>query len=232
MNRFTALVAAVLSVLASVPVAAQPRGRSQANTPSTRERESADDGDGPEARAAALFKLDDVIDVAVRLSPDIARARVDREVARQSADAARKDQSWVLTASANYQADAVGADTPDHRLEPFQVLRDERVTGSLGLGRNLPTGGNLSAELGLSHQRRELNIPGEFLSQAEERASECGETIDISCQDQATAKLTLKQPLLRGLGTDVALGGARADGRRGDAARPRHRVLGAGVHLI
>src|SRR5262249_12084569 len=35
---------------------------------------------------------------------------------------------------------------------------------------------------------------------------------DIFCQDQATAKLTFKQPLLRGLGSEVALAGQhRAD---------------------
>ncbi|TMQ26295.1 MAG: TolC family protein, partial [Deltaproteobacteria bacterium] len=35
--------------------------------------------------------------------------------------------------------------------------------------------------------------------------SECGENIDIFCQDQATARVTFKQPLARGLGSDVAL---------------------------
>src|SRR5689334_22133713 len=118
MKRLSLLVAAVLGVLPSVQVSAQPRGRSQANTASaqasSREADSDDDGDGPEAKGVALFKLDDIIEVAVRLSPDIARARVDREIAQGSAGAARKDQSWVLSAGANYQRDAIGADTPDN----------------------------------------------------------------------------------------------------------------------
>jgi outer membrane protein TolC len=213
MNRFTALVTTVLGALVLVPAApadAQPRGRSQANSASAQAaqaaaRDAADDEDGPEARAAAMFKLDEVIEVAVRLSPDIARARVDREVGRAEADAARREQAWVLSAGANYQADAIGADTPTNQLDPLQVLKEERVTGSVGLGRKLPTGGNVSLELGLSHARRELNITGEILGQAEETQTECGENIDIFCQDQATAKLSLKQPLARGLGSGVAL---------------------------
>jgi len=212
MNRFTLLVAAALGALHAVPAAAQPRGRSQANTASSQDaasRDTSDDGDGPEARGVALFKLDDIIEVAVRLSPDVARARADREIARGSAGAARKAQAWILSANANYQRDALGADTPGNRLEPLQVLADDKVTGTVGLGRNLSTGGNLSVELGLSHDRRELNITGEVLAQQpgtpQAPQSECGENVDIFCQDQATARLTLKQPLSRGLGSEVAL---------------------------
>jgi outer membrane protein TolC len=216
MNRFTCLVAAVLSALSSVPAAAQPRGRSQADTASAQLAPAGDDdGDGPEARGVALFKLDDIIEVAVRLSPDIARARADRDIARGSAGAARKDQSWILSANATYQRDAIAGDTPDERLEPLQMVSDDKVNGTLALGRNLPTGGNLSLELGLSHERRELFVPQELLTGSQAAmggtqgvgTSECGEKPDIFCQDQATARLTLKQPLARGLGGDVALAG-------------------------
>jgi len=212
MNRFTLLVAAALGALNSVPAAAQPRGRSQANTPSSQDvapaREAADDdGDGPEARGVALFKLEDIIEVAVRLSPDIARARIDREIARGSAGGARKDQSWVLSANANYQRNALGADATD--VPPLGQLADDKLTASLGLGRNLPTGGNVSVELGLSHDRQELNITGEVLAQAQMAQGQCGENVDVFCQDQAYARLQLKQPLARGLGSDVALAGER-----------------------
>jgi outer membrane protein TolC len=212
MNRFTLLVAAALGALNSVPAAAQPRGRSQANTPSSQDvapaREAADDdGDGPEARGVALFKLEDIIEVAVRLSPDIARARIDREIARGSAGGARKDQSWVLSANANYQRNALGADATD--VPPLGQLADDKVTASVGLGRNLPTGGNVSVELGLSHDRQELNITGEVLAQAQMAQGQCGENVDVFCQDQAYARLQLKQPLARGLGSDVALAGER-----------------------
>lgn len=216
MNRFTCLVAAVTTVLGalpSVPAAAQPRGRSQANTASAQPAQPAepadDDGDGPEARGVTTFKLDDIIEVAVRLAPDIARARSDRDAARGAAGAARKDQSWVLSVGANYQIDAIGADTPDNRLEPLTPISTSKLTGTLGLTRNLPTGGNVSFELGVNHERQELNITGEVLAQQPGAPaapqSECGENVDIFCQDQATARITFKQHLARGLGSDVAL---------------------------
>src|SRR5262249_54813291 len=102
MNRFTSLAAAVATVfgtLPSPPAAAQPRGRSQANTASA---PAEDDGDGPEASAVATFKLDDIISVAVRLSPDLARAITTRDAARQTAIAATRDQAFRLTANANF----------------------------------------------------------------------------------------------------------------------------------
>ena len=220
MNRFTVLVAAVLAAVYAAPATAQPRGRSQANAAASRQP-APDDGDGPEARGVALFKLDDIIEVAVRLSPDIAKARADRDIAQGSAGAARRDQSWVLTANASFQRDALGADTPDERLEPLQLLADEKTSGTLGLNRNLPTGGNVAVELGLVHEHRELNITGEALTQAAGMTqSECGENIDIFCQDQASARLTLKQPLARGLGSDVAL----APQRKADLAAAQATV--------
>jgi outer membrane protein TolC len=119
----------------------------------------------------------------------------------------------VLSAGANYQIDALGADTPDNRLEPLAPISTSKLTGTLALGRNLPTGGNLSVELGLSHQRQEVFLTGEILAQQagapQAPQSECGEKADIFCQDQATARLTLKQPLARGLGSDVALASER-----------------------
>src|SRR3954470_8767508 len=124
MNRFTLLVAAVLGALAAAPATAQPR-RSQgtvAQAPrATADRPQADDdGDGPEARGVALFKLDDIIEVAVRLSADLARARTDRDIARAAAGASGKDQQWILSANANYQIDSIGADTPTAQLAPLE----------------------------------------------------------------------------------------------------------------
>src|ERR1044071_998068 len=210
MNRFTTIVALVSTVLATtapIPAAAQPRGRAQADTASA----PADDGDGPEARGVALFKLDDIIEVAVRLSPDIARAKTDREAARATATAAGKDQQWILSANANYEVDAIGADTPTDQLAPLAELSQTKVNGTLGPGRNLPNGGNIAVELGLLHQRQELNTTGEIPpqqpGQPQAPNSQCGEGPDIFCQDQASARLTLKQPIARGLGSDVALAG-------------------------
>src|SRR4051794_34754097 len=99
MNRFTSLPAALATVfgtLTSLPATAQPRGRSQANTASGLASAAEDDGDGPEARAVSTFKLSDIISVAVRLSPDLARPVTSRDAARQTAVAATRDQAWRL----------------------------------------------------------------------------------------------------------------------------------------
>jgi outer membrane protein TolC len=232
MNRFTSIAASAAALLASlgtllpVPAAAQPRGRSQAAQSAQAEPPAAepseDEGDGPEARGVALFKLEDVIEVAVRLSPDVARARTDREIARDTAEAAGAGQQWVLSAGVNYQRDALGADAVDanQRLVPLTPLSTDVITGTLGLGRNLPTGGNLKLDLSLSHKRQEVYLTGEAIAMNMQSQSECGENIDIFCQDQALAKLTLKQPLARGLGSDVAL----ADQRRADLSAAKATV--------
>src|SRR5262245_64053707 len=50
--------------------------------PARRERvadlEEVEDSDGPEAQAVLPVKLDDLIEVAVRLSPELARAKAER----------------------------------------------------------------------------------------------------------------------------------------------------------
>ncbi len=213
MNRFTSLVAAVATVigtLTSLPAAAQPRGRSQANSASAPAAPADDDGDGPEAKAVATFRLDDIINVAVRLAPDLARAVTSRDAARQDVIAAGKDQSWKLTASANVEVDALGADTPSDAIAPLTPLSTQKISGSLGLGRKLPTGGEFSIGLGITSQHQELNVTGEALAQDPapmQLQSQCGEKADVFCQVQASASLTFKQPLLKGLGSDVALAG-------------------------
>ncbi|HEX4419417.1 MAG TPA: TolC family protein [Kofleriaceae bacterium] len=205
MNRFTLLVAAVLGALSSA-AAAQPRGRAPADSDSDAPAASPD-GDGPEATNVAKFRLDDIIEAAIRLSPDIARARTDREIGLETAEAATKDQSWILQAGANGEIDAIGADTTG--LEPLQVIKDSKVTAQMSLGRNLPTGGNISFEVGVTHEEKELNVTGDVLDQAQQMQPDCGTNVDVFCQNQAIAKLTYKQPLARGIGSDVALAPSR-----------------------
>src|ERR1044071_1387332 len=171
MNRFTSLAAAVATVfgtLTSLPAAAQPRGRSQANTASP---PAEDDGDGPEAKAVATFKLNDIISVAVRLSPDLARAVTGRDAARQEAIAAGKDQAWRMTADANIEVNAIGADTATDTLAPLVPLSSQKIRGSLSLGRKLPTGGEGGVRLGLPSRHQELNVPGDALEMALQRQS-------------------------------------------------------------
>ncbi len=164
--------------------------------------------DGPEAEVAALIKLDDLIDAALTHAPDLARAKADRNGARGAAGAARANQQWVLSATAEFKRNAIG----DHvTSEPFQVVATDSINGGLGLGRNLPTGGNLQLELGIGHTTKELDIPAGYGSNdagsgsATATASQLPPIDDHFTQLQATARVTVKQPLVRGFGPEIAL---------------------------
>lgn len=200
------LVAAILGSLGSlivIPSANADRDR------------DFDEEDGPEAEAILPIKLDDLIEVAVRLSPDLTRAKLDRTAARGTAGAARANQQWVLGANANYKRDAVGDDVT---VEPFQVVGTDRVDASVSLGRNLPTGGSLSLELGVGHTTTELDIPdglsangqsGSGSGATNAQTMQPGQINDTYTQIQTTARITLKQPLVRGFGPDVTLAGEK-----------------------
>jgi len=215
MNRLSFVAAAALGILTSLPAAAQPRSRvrHQASEPTPAPQAQADDDDrassndddldGPEAKAVATFKLDDLIKVMVRQSPTIVRARLERETAHGGAGASRKEQAWVFSAQAQYERDAIGAGTPVEQLEPLQVLSQDRYSGGVSLGRKLPTGGTITAEVDASHSTKELNVPLQLLAQ--QNAATNSGLPDIFYENQATAKLTFKQPLLRGFGPDVTL---------------------------
>lgn len=168
--------------------------------------EETEDSDGPEAQAVLPVKLDDLIEVAVRLSPELARAKTERTIAKGSAGAARKEQSWILGAEASYAINAVSAEVA---VEPFETVRQDEAKGSLTLGRRLPTGGSFGVELGLSRIGKELNIPQEYIDAVQRGQQQAGgqQTVpdEFYTTNQASAKLTLTQPLARGLGSDVAL---------------------------
>jgi outer membrane protein TolC len=204
MRSRTYLVAAVLGAFGSLLVTHQAAA----------DRDFEDDG--PEAEAAALIKLDDLIEAAVTHSPDLARAKADRNIAKGSAGAARADQQWVMSASANYKRDAIG----DHvTSEPFQVVATDEINGVLGLGRKLPSGGSIQLELGIGHTTKELDIPAGYGSNDGGAAAGGGSGSgsaaaaglqlppieDHFTQISTTARVTLKQPLVRGFGPEVAL---------------------------
>ena len=200
------LVAAALGTLASL--IATPSARAEDD-----EDEDEVEGDGPEAEAVVEFKLDDLITVAMRRSPDVMRSKVDRIAAKGQAGGARANQQWVMTMGAQYKKEAV---TGQVEVAPFGVVGSNSINAALGLGRNLPTGGKIDVEVGIGHKTTELNIPEQFLDanatttttaattggQAPENN---GALTDKYSQIQTTAKLTLKQPLVRGFGPDVAL---------------------------
>ena len=168
------------------------------------------EGDGPEAEAVKLFGIDELIDVAVRRSPDLVRARVDRVVAKGNAGAAGANQQWTMSMGAQYKQNAIGEQV---QVQPFEVVRTDTLDASIGLGRNLPTGGSFSVEAGVNRTFREYNIDLTLLEQATGTAN-AGQPAAQNGADpyqdkftrlQSTARATLKQPLVRGFGPDVAL---------------------------
>lgn len=171
------------------------------------------EGDGPEAEEVAELRLDDLIQVAVRHAPDLQRAKTDRDAAKGAAGAARASQQWVMSAGAQYKTNAVGGQV---EVAPFGQVSQDSIVGSIALGRNLPTGGSLQAEVGLGHTTTEINIieglTAGGTSQSSTTTTEPGPLADHYTLVQTSAKLTLKQPLVRGFGPGVAL----ADENRAD----------------
>lgn len=170
------------------------------------------DGDGPEASSVAVFNLDSLITIAVRQSPDLMRAKVDRDVAKGAAGAARANQQWVMSMGAQYKSDAVGGQV---EVAPFQPVQEDSIQGTVGLGRNLPTGANLQVEVGVGHTTTEIDVPEGLQATASTTnpvPQTSGHIEDKYSKVQTTARITLKQPLVRGFGPDIAL----ADEKRAD----------------
>ena len=199
----------------------RPRSRKEAAAAKEKERpvrvaraaeiEETEDSDGPEAQAVLPVKLDDLIEVAVRLSPELARAKADRTVAKGSAGAARHEQAWILGAEANYSINAVSREVA---VEPFQTVREDQAKAALTLGRKLPTGGTVGVEIGMTRVGREIAIPQEYIdaiqagtptTQTQTQTGGQGDPQEYFTTHQAIAKLSLTQPLARGFGPGVAL---------------------------
>ena len=167
----------------------------------------AEPSDGPEAQAMLPIKLDDLIDVAVRLAPDLARAKVDRSIAKDTAEGARRDQAWVATSHAEYARSAVA----DHvEVPPFSVVAEDQVSGGVGLAKNLPTGGQIQVEADLQHTNTEYNVYDRLFgaggaASAPAGTNQNGQPYELLSQNQTKLAATFKQPISRGFGPAVAL---------------------------
>jgi len=213
MHRFTSLVAMVLTLSAAVSPAiakGRPRLSVVAQAPGAED----DSVDGPEAKAELPISLDDLISVSLINSPDLARARSDKSAAKSGMGAERKSQAWVLSAGTQFTHEDTGLDPTT--VAPLTTLAESQLTANLGLGRNLPTGGNIQLGLDVMHSVKELALPagysgnsgsgGSTIDQTQSSAtSNCGMSADFYCMNQARASVTYKQPILRGFGSDVAL---------------------------
>ncbi|HEY4242866.1 MAG TPA: TolC family protein [Kofleriaceae bacterium] len=173
-----------------------------------------DSADGPEAKAELPITLDDLIAVALINSPDLARAKSDRSVAKSSVGSERKSQAWVLSAGTQFTHEDTGLDPTT--VAPLTTIAESQLSANLGLQRNLPTGGNVQVGFDVSHSVKELALPAGYSGNSNGSSdtvaaatnavqSNCGLSADYYCMNQARASLTYKQPLLRGLGSDVAL---------------------------
>jgi outer membrane protein TolC len=196
--------ATILAVLAASSVAhARPR---VAQTPDRDQQQDEDEGDGPEANSILPIKIDDLIEVAIRLAPDATRAKIDRTVAKNVAEGERRSQAWIVSSRGDYTRNATAEDV---EVPPFSIVASDKISAALGLGRNLPTGGNVSVEAGISRQRDEYLIPTGLKDTLQAMApagmDANGNAYDLLLRNTATLRGTLKQPLSRGFGPKVAL---------------------------
>jgi outer membrane protein TolC len=197
--------ATILALLAATSVAhARPR---VAQTPDRdQQEEEEDEGDGPEARAVFSLKLDDLIEAAIRTAPDASRAKIDRTVAKNLAEGERRSQAWMVSSNGEYRRQATAEDV---EVPPFSIVATEKISAALGIGRNLPTGGNVSVEVGISRQTDEYLIPTGLKDTLQAMAPAGmdinGNAYDTLLRNTASLRGTLKQPLSRGFGPKVAL---------------------------
>ncbi|HEY3804186.1 MAG TPA: TolC family protein [Kofleriaceae bacterium] len=156
-----------------------------------------------EANQALPITLQDVIMFAVRLSPDLARSRVDRITAWHQAAAAHHSQAWTVTASANINKNSTD-DTVEVPL--YGVVEQDAISATLGIGRNLPIGGSITIQAGLTDQHTQYALTDTTIqnSASAATASMMGSAMapdEDAYNTQTTLGLTYKLPLLRGFGS-------------------------------
>ncbi len=166
------------------------------------------------ATAMLPIKLDDLIVVAVRLSPDLARARVDRTTAFHQAAAAHHTRSWVLTANAGASLNGTG----DRVEVPVGgVVEQDTFNVGLGLGTNLPIGGSITFNAGVQSQHTEYSLIDTIIQNSAQAlstgsaggigstgaagASSTGAPDEDAFNVQTSVGVTLKLPLVRGFGS-------------------------------
>ncbi|MEZ4399381.1 MAG: TolC family protein [Kofleriaceae bacterium] len=147
-------------------------------------------------------KLDDLIAVAVQQSAGLAKARADRSIAKAEATAAGADQDWITSAEVGWNKTVVGANAD---YQPVQLVEDAKVTGTLGVAKKLPTGGSVSAQVGLAQKTQTYDIDANLFTVAD------GMDIQYVDNGQASAQIKVEQPLVRGFG--VAAGGVQRRAR-------------------
>jgi outer membrane protein TolC len=173
---------------------------------------------GTEAKAMLPIKLEDIILVAIRLSPDLARARIDRTTAFHQAAAARHTQAWNLTFNVGGNMNGTGDQV---EVPVGGVVEQDTLSASLGLGTNFSSGGSFSINAGVQHQHTQYSLVDTILESSASTMSTAtgsGSTSSAGLPQnedaynvQTSIGVTYKQPLWRGFGS-VAI----ADIRKAD----------------
>ena len=146
------------------------------------------------------LRLTEVLGVAVRQNPTLAASAIDVAIAESDILAAYGIDDWVIA------AELQGSTTRSPRIEgnPVQLVADDSLQLSVGVSRDLPSGGSFALEAGTSW-----------------RGSDYATVVQNQEIDSSTSNLTgslvatFSQPLLRGFGRRVA----RAPLRQAEAAR-------------
>jgi outer membrane protein TolC len=160
-------------------------------------------GDAPAGALADLRELPlaDVVAVAVRQSPDLARARIDVDAARAALTRAQGSEDTHVGAQAQTSLIRASPDDPNGDFEQDAV--------SASVRRALPTGGTLS----LTATGGRENFPGVTLDPVTSNPVPTGLS-----RFSAGLALGLTQPLLRGAGSDAFEAPIRQAERQRDAA--------------
>jgi outer membrane protein TolC len=170
-----------------------------------------DDGDddfqGPEASGAVQVTLDELIEVAVRLSPELARSKTEKDDAHGQAIAIRR--GWHVEAEAKYDRTGTGGDVA---VEPLQVVSSDTLGATLTAGRNLGSGGKVAVQGGYNRSHKEFAISGDLLALLNNPAAQLnldpakqkeladGSIVEDDNSYNAFAKMTFTQPLIKGAG--------------------------------
>jgi outer membrane protein TolC len=197
------------SLLSAAAAGAQPgatQHQQDQDAATAPDPQSDEPSEGPEANAMLPVKLNDLIMVAIRLAPDLARARIDRTTAMHAAAASHHTQSWMLTSSVNYSANGVSDQT---EAPPYSIVEQDTLSATLGLMRNLPTGGSITFNSGVQSQHTEYSLLDTTLQAAGSASMTTGTaaasssmpTAEDAYNMQASVGISVKQPLWRGLGS-------------------------------
>ncbi len=162
------------------------------------------------------ISIDELIAVAIRNAPKLAKARADVKVARGDEQVARGKDDWKV----NIDLSAKRSTRLPVAGQPVQTTADEQFTGEGGLARDLPSGGELTVGLAASRTKEEFRSETGMEMEAASRASKSRVT-------QARAKMGLRHSLLAGFGRDIARADLERAGLQKSAAELRAQSQGA-----